>query len=52
MLGGPLLISLLVATVSVQAAVLAIGGIAVAGAAWMTAFAGRIGLPKGVARQG
>ncbi|MEL4503329.1 MFS transporter [Luteococcus sp. H138] len=49
-LGGPLLISLLVATVSVQAAVLAIGGIAVAGAAWMTVFAGRIGLPKGIGR--
>ncbi|MGO4957501.1 MFS transporter [Luteococcus sp. Sow4_B9] len=49
-LGGPLLISALVATASVQAAVVAIGGIAVAGAVWTMVFATRIGLPKGIGR--
>lgn len=49
-LGGPLLISLLVATASVQAAVLVIGAVAVVGAGWMAIFAARIGLPKGIGR--
>lgn len=44
-LGGPLLISALVRVAPVAAAVYAIGAVALAGAAWMTVFARRIGLP-------
>ncbi len=46
-LSGPLLVSALVKTTTVVAAVMSIGGVALAGAAWMVVFAGRIGLPGG-----
>lgn len=45
-LGGPGLVSLLLLLASTQAAVLAVGGLALGGAAWMTTWARRIGLPS------
>ena len=49
-LGGPLLISALVKTVDVQAAVFSIGGVALVGSLWMITFARRIALPRGIGR--
>ncbi|GAB2489718.1 MFS transporter [Luteococcus sediminum] len=49
-LGGPLLISGLVKTASVPAAVAAVGVVAVAGAVWMASTASRVALPAGVRR--
>ena len=45
-LGGPGLVSVLLLVASTQAAVLAVGGLALAGAVWMAAWARRIGLPS------
>lgn len=45
-LGGPGLVSLLLVIASTQAAVLAVGGLALGGAAWMAAWSRRIGLPR------
>ncbi|WP_131104321.1 MFS transporter [Ornithinimicrobium sufpigmenti] len=47
-LGGPGMVSLLLVVASTQAAVLAVGGLALAGAVWMTAWSRRIGLPRGL----
>lgn len=47
-LGGPGLVSLLLVVATTQAAVLTVGGVALAGAAWMTAWARRIALPRGL----
>lgn len=47
-LGGPGLVSLLLVVASTQAAVLAVGGLALGGAAWMAAWSRRIGLPRGL----
>ncbi|QFG68318.1 MFS transporter [Ornithinimicrobium pratense] len=47
-LGGPGLVSLLLVVASTQAAVLAVGGLALSGAAWMAAWSRRIGLPRGL----
>lgn len=49
-LGGPMLVSALVGLTSVAAAVAAVGGVAVAGAAWTVVFARRMALPRGVRR--
>lgn len=45
-LGGPGLVSLLLVVASTQAAVLAVGGLALAGAGWMAVWARRIALPS------
>lgn len=47
-LGGPGLVALLLVVASTQAAVLAVGGLALGGAAWMAAWSRRIGLPRGL----
>lgn len=47
-LGGPGLVSLLLVVASTQAAVLAVGGLALGGAAWMVAWSRRVGLPSGL----
>lgn len=47
-LGGPGLVSLLLVVATTQAAVLAVGGLALGGAAWMAAWSRRIGLPRGL----
>lgn len=41
------MVALLLVVASTQTAVLAVGGLALAGAAWMTAWSRRIGLPRG-----
>lgn len=46
LLGGPGLVSVLLLVASTQAAVLSVGGLALAGAAWMTAWSRRIDLPR------
>lgn len=44
---GPGLVAAVLLVATSQVAVLAVGGLALAGAAWMTAWAKRIGLPRG-----
>ncbi|GAA1389675.1 MFS transporter [Luteococcus peritonei] len=50
-LSGPLLISALVRVAVVQTAVLAVGGLTVAGAAWVLCLAPRLALPRGIGRE-
>lgn len=49
-LGGPLLISVLVAVATESAAILAVGAIAALGAVWVMTFARGMALPRGVTR--
>src|SRR5690606_2292863 len=51
-LGGPGLVAAILVFSTTQVAILSVGGLAIAGAAWMTFWARTIGLPKGVRRPG
>ena len=46
-LGGPGLVAAILVVSTSQVAILAVGGLALAGAAWMSVWAKQIGLPKG-----
>lgn len=48
MLAGPSLVSLLLVVASTPVAVLSVGGLALAGAAWMAAWSRRVDLPRGL----
>lgn len=50
-LGGPGLVAAILVVSTSQVAILAIGGLALAGAAWMSAWAKQIGLPAGWGRK-